>query len=159
MGLVEEMGEGQVRVRTPPDPRTGETEVVLDPVEFVHALARQVPDPGQHMVRYYGVYANRSRRQWQERWTGEPWGEAEPTPAIMVPETAGPGRGGGAGSRTGSWARLLRRVLEVDPLLCPECGVEMRVVSVLTEPRVVDRILRHVRGGGGHDPFAGRAPP
>ncbi len=50
-------------------------------------------------------------------------------------------------------------MLEVDPLLCPECGVEMRVVSVVTEPRVVDRILRHVTRGGGHDPFGERAPP
>jgi hypothetical protein len=157
VGLVEETEEGRIRVRTPPDPRTGETEVVLEPVEFVHALARQVPDPGQHLVRYYGLYANRSRRVWQARWRGEAWGEEEPPPADA--EADGPGRGGGAGSRTGSWARLLRRVLEVEPLLCPKCGVEMRVVSVLTEPQVVDRILRHVRGGGGHDPFAGRAPP
>ena len=159
VGLVEETEEGRIRVRTPPDPRTGEREVELDPVEFVHALARQVPDPGQHLVRYYGVYANRSRRQWEARWTGEPWGEGEPPAAVPVPGATGPGRGAGAGSRTGSWARLLRRVLEVDPLLCPKCGVEMRVVSVLTDPQVVDRILRHVRGGGGHDPFAGRAPP
>ena len=48
-------------------------------------------------------------------------------------------------------------MLEVDPLLCPR--VEMKVVSVVTEPRVVDRILRHVTRGGGHDPLAGRAPP
>jgi len=39
-----------VRVRTPTDPRTGETEVELDPVELVHALGRQVPDPGQHVL-------------------------------------------------------------------------------------------------------------
>jgi len=50
-------------------------------------------------------------------------------------------------------------VLEVDPRLCPECGVEMKVVSVVTEPRVVDRTLGHVLRGGGHDPFAERAPP
>ncbi len=159
VGLVEETGEGRIRVRTPPDPRTGTTEVELDPEEFLHALGRQVPDPGQHMVRYYGLYANRSRREWQARWRGDPWGEGEPAPGVTVPEASGPGHGGRAGSRTGSWARLLRRVLEVDPLLCPQCGVKMKVVSVVTEPRVVDRILRHVRLGGGHDPFAERAPP
>jgi hypothetical protein len=62
-----------VRVATPPDPRTGEREGVLDPLEFLHALARQVPDPRQYLVRYYGLYANRSRTLWQRRWRGDPW--------------------------------------------------------------------------------------
>ena len=35
---------------------------------------------------------------------------------------------------------LLRRIYEVDPLLCP-CGGELKIISVLTEPMVVDRIL------------------
>jgi hypothetical protein len=35
----------------------------------------------------------------------------------------------------------------------------MVVVSVITEPRVVDRILEHVARTGGDDPFAERAPP
>ena len=54
--------------------------------------------------------------------------------------------------------RLLRRILEVDPLLCPRCGVKLQVISVITEPRVVDRILAHVREGS-RDPFAARGPP
>jgi len=39
------------------------------------------------------------------------------------------------------------------------CGSQMRVVSVITEPAVVDRILRHLRERGKADPFEGRAPP
>jgi hypothetical protein len=35
----------------------------------------------------------------------------------------------------------------------------MKVVSVVTEPGVVDRILRHVTRVGGQDPFGERAPP
>jgi len=64
-----------------------------------------------------------------------------------------------ASARRQSWARLLRKVLEVDPLLCPQCKVEMKIVSVITDPVVVDSILRHVEEGGGHDPHAPRAPP
>ena len=29
------------------------------------------------------------------------------------------------------WAELLRRILEVDPLACPRCGEEMRIVSFI----------------------------
>ena len=43
------------------------------------------------------------------------------------------------------WANLIRRVYEVDPLVCPRCGSEMRVIAFITEPRVVRRIVDHLR--------------
>ena len=43
------------------------------------------------------------------------------------------------------WAELLRRIFEVDPLRCPRCGHEMRIVAFITQPRVSDRILTHLR--------------
>lgn len=58
-----------------------------------------------------------------------------------------------------SWAHLLHKIFEIDPLLCPKCGTAMKVVSVITEPAVIDRILRHLAGTGGGDPFEGRGPP
>ena len=58
-----------------------------------------------------------------------------------------------------SWARLLRRIFEVDPLLCPACGSAMKIVSVIREHNVIDAILRHLAKTGGRDPFEGRAPP
>ena len=61
LDVVEKVEGGRLRVRTPPDPRTGLVEKILDPLELIHALTTQIPDPGQHMVRYYGWYSNRSR--------------------------------------------------------------------------------------------------
>jgi len=43
------------------------------------------------------------------------------------------------------WANLIRRVYEVDPLVCPRCGAEMRVIGFITEPSVIKRILDHIR--------------
>ena len=34
------------------------------------------------------------------------------------------------------WAQLIRRVYEVDPLLCPRCRALMPVVCFITQPRV-----------------------
>ena len=42
------------------------------------------------------------------------------------------------------WAEMIRKVYEVDPLVCPRCGGRMRVVAFLTEPAVIDRIIRHL---------------
>ncbi len=49
-------------LQTPPDPCTGATTLRLDPLELIHRMALQVPDRGQHLVRYSGAYANRVRR-------------------------------------------------------------------------------------------------
>jgi len=43
------------------------------------------------------------------------------------------------------WAELIRRVYEVDPLVCPRCGGEMRVIGFITQPALIDRILDHLR--------------
>ena len=32
------------------------------------------------------------------------------------------------------WAELRRRIFEVDPLACPRCGEEMRIIALITEP-------------------------
>ena len=42
------------------------------------------------------------------------------------------------------WARLLARIYEVLPLLCPACGGEMRIISFITLPSTVERILHHL---------------
>ncbi len=39
--------------------------------------------------------------------------------------------------RRRAWARLIRRIYEVDPLVCRSCGGEMRIVCVILEHRVI----------------------
>jgi hypothetical protein len=148
---VREGPDGRLLVRTAPDPRTGATEAAFGPLELIHALVEQIPDKGQHLVRYYGAYSNRARRLYRAA-EGEGGGRGgREDPREKEPEFAR--------SRRRSWARLLRKLLEADPLLCPECGVEMKVVAVITDPQVIDRILGHLEERGGNDPFDARAPP
>ena len=42
------------------------------------------------------------------------------------------------------WRRLIVKIWESDPLTCPDCGAEMKVVSFIEDRRVVERILRHL---------------
>jgi len=142
---VRKRDEGTYLLDTPPDPATGATQLALEPLELIHRLTQQI------------AYANRSRLLFREAVEADDGGGA-----------GGPGMDHAAdaedesefaSARRKSWARLLRKVLEVDPLLCPQCQVEMKIVSVITDPVVVDAILSHVEQGGGHDPHAPRAPP
>jgi hypothetical protein len=57
-----------------------------------------------------------------------------------------------------SWARLLRKVFEVE-LTCPRCGAGLAIVSFITEPATIDRILAHVQEEGTDLLFDARAPP
>jgi hypothetical protein len=143
--------DGRVRITTPPDPRSGATELALDPFEWIHAITSQIPDRRQHVVRYYGAYASRTRATGRFGARRPPIDKRREQDQASSPEQ----------KRTrASWARLLRRILEVDPLLCPKCQIEMTIVSVITDPPVIDHILRHLASGGGSDPFEeSRAPP
>ena len=44
------------------------------------------------------------------------------------------------------------KVYEVDPLLCPRCGSEMKVIALILDPGEIQSILRHLVK-------IGRAPP
>jgi hypothetical protein len=46
------------------------------------------------------------------------------------------------------WAQLLARIYEVVPLLCPVCGGGMRIISCITLPATIERILLQLRAGG-----------
>lgn len=43
---------------------------------------------------------------------------------------------------TSSWARLIKRVYEVDPLTCTACGGTMRIVKLYTEPKTIAPLLK-----------------
>jgi hypothetical protein len=55
-----------------------------------------------------------------------------------------------------AWARLLAKVYEVDPFVCPKCGAEMKVIAIIEDPDELKRILRHLikigRSPPGFDP-------
>ncbi|MGD9826049.1 hypothetical protein [Desulfobacter sp.] len=42
------------------------------------------------------------------------------------------------------WARLIQKIYEVDPLTCPKCQGSMRIISLIEELDIIERILRHL---------------
>ena len=42
-----------------------------------------------------------------------------------------------------SWARLLKRVFEIELEHCPNCGGELKIIAAILEPPVIERILEH----------------
>jgi hypothetical protein len=52
-----------------------------------------------------------------------------------------------------TWAQRLRRVFDIDIGRCPRCGAAMRVLAVITDPRVLAAIVAQLVTR------AARAPP
>lgn len=64
------------------------------------------------MVRYYGRYSSRTRDSEHERPDMNGSGPEAESQARRAAKIA--------------WAKMIRKVYEVDPLACPECGAQMR---------------------------------
>jgi len=47
--------------------------------------------------------------------------------------------------RCRGWAEMIRKVYEVDPMVCPQCSGRMKIISFLTDHVVVDRIIDHLK--------------
>ena len=43
-----------------------------------------------------------------------------------------------------SWARLLKRVFEIDLEHCPNCGGKLKIILAIVEAPVIERILTHL---------------
>jgi hypothetical protein len=43
-----------------------------------------------------------------------------------------------------SWARLLKRVFDLDLEHCPNCGGELRIIAAILEQPVIERTLSHM---------------
>ena len=124
--------------------RTAPLSILLEPLAFIERLAALVPPPRRHLLTYHGVLA---AAQGRERIIPEPPREEEPplafppqgssptpTPRPLRPKT----------KRYYPWADLLRRVFGTEVFCCPHCGGRRRLVSFITEPEAIERILTHL---------------
>ena len=121
----------------------------MDALDFLARVIAYIPEPRRQTMRYYGFYSNVSRGR--RRKGRDP--ELETHLADDDLDGMSPAE---RQARRRAWARLIRLVYEVDPLECPRCGATMRVLSVITQPEVVDKILDHLASKG-IEP--GRGPP
>jgi hypothetical protein len=120
--------EGKVGYRCGRDGAERET---MDYLEFIARVTSHIPDKGQVTVRYYGLYANAHRGKVKKA-------SRQAFPLRTVEEELWPIPSWG-------WAEMIRKVYEVDPLVCPQCGGQMKVISFLTDYPVVDRIIGHLK--------------
>jgi len=152
-------GEGEVGYRRkgghdggPAEPR--EVVETFDHMDFLARVIMHVPEPRRHLVRYYGAYSNVSRGR-RKRFLAASSDEASGVDSEMgVDERGGPPNGKALRRR---WRELIKRIYEVDPLVCPSCGGGMKIIAFILDHTVVDATLRHLEGRARAG--RGRGPP
>ena len=125
--------------------------------EIFAVLSQHIPDKGVQMIRYYGLYSNpagagrgcarkgtghgRSGGHLKSQFTElKSLPPGSPPPPLTLPSR--------------KWRDLIRQAWHVDPLQCPVCQKQMRLIAFLDNPEVVEKILRHWNRRG--RPEAGR---
>ncbi|MDF1614038.1 hypothetical protein [Desulfurivibrio dismutans] len=95
-------------------------------------------------IRYYGWYSNRGRGERVNRLAdaaATTTGQSPPPAAVEVLEVSDyhPRK-----IPSPTWRECIKKVWEIDPLTCPKCGGEMKIISFISEAAIIRRILEHL---------------
>jgi hypothetical protein len=106
---------------------------VIDSMEFLARVLMHVPDLNKAYIRNYGIYSNRSQLKPRKDSTFAEATQNEDPPCVSN------------SNLRRRWANLIRRVYQAEPLICQKCGSKMRILSFITQPRVINKILEHLK--------------
>lgn len=116
----------------------------FSPLQFLAEISQHVPDMWEQTTRFFGMYSARTRGATAAAAKRKlSTSNNEPSPITNEP----------AQKPSISWAQAMKRVFNVDPLLCPRCGENMKIKAFITNSKEIERIC----GTLGLIPW--RAPP
>jgi hypothetical protein len=132
----------------------GTRELVFEPLEFLEKLAAITPRPEVNLLICHDVLAPRARWRRQVVTYGRPDRAAAPAASSAGAEPPSPPSGPESRPpRYWSWAALMHRAFAVDVLACPRCGGRLRLIAMVHDPHVIQRILAHrLRSASGQSP-------
>jgi len=111
--------------------KDGKATKTFDALDWLAQLVSHIPTKGEQMVRYYGFYSNKSRGLRKKT------GIDDAVPALIESEVS-------SKEFRKNWARLIQKIYDVDPLLCPKCLGSMRIIAFIEEEQLVKKILKHL---------------
>ena len=122
----------------------------MSPLEFMQRLAALVPRPRLHLIRFHGVLAPNAKLRALVVPQVVPQ-EREPPVQVAPPAECEAPCAHHRPVRL-SWAKLLKRVFEINLAHCPNRGGELKIIAAIMEQPVIEKILTHLG-------LQARAPP
>ena len=111
--------------------KDGRSRQTFDAVDWLALLVAHIPSRYEHTVRYYGYYSNKSRGLRKKA-------QADDQLATIMPNDMS------SSKFRQNRARLIQKIYEIDPLLCPKCQGPMRIVAFIEDDRIIKKILKHL---------------
>jgi hypothetical protein len=133
--------KGQVELKLKTPWRDGTTHHVMSPLEFMQRLAALVPRPRLHLIRFHGVLAPNAK--WRSQVVSQAQDNAKPLSATPTGTDCQEPPEHGRPMRLG-WAKLLKRVFNLDLTQCPHCGGQLRIVAAILQRQAIEKILNHL---------------
>jgi len=127
--------------------KDGRVKKAFDALDWLALLVTHIPARYEQTVRYYGFYSNKSR------------GLRKKTAADEQLSSIIPAEMSSKAFRR-NWARLIQKIYEVDPLVCPKCQAVMKIIAFIEQKQVIEKILRHLKMSDihNHDPPPRNSP-
>jgi hypothetical protein len=118
------------------------------PLEFLAKLSSHIPGNYESITRYYGEYSYRRRGERKKQQVVI----RQATEALpdIIPDKRACNR---------SWASLIKRIFEIDPLVCDKCGSDMKIIAFITKEHEIVRLLEHLQIPKFKPAKAMRSPP
>ena len=119
---------GQVELKLKTPWRDGTTHQVMSPLEFMQRLAALVPRPRLHLIRFHGVLAPNAKLR--AKVVPQPLDELAQKVPLREGSEAEHDKARGRPMRLG-WAKLLKRVFNLNLEHCPNCGGDLKVIAAI----------------------------
>jgi len=125
----------------------------FDVLDFIALVTANIPPKHKQYIRRYGLYSSRSRGKWKEhehlcRLAPNGWKEKQEIAVVVSQgaeeEASRETPAVGTKQQRSAWAKLIKKVYGVDPLVCTKCGSEMKIIAIILDPEETTKILRHL---------------
>jgi len=117
----------------------GTKALVFAPEVFIEKLCAVIPPPRQNLVSYFGVFAPNAALRPDV--VPPPGGEGK---RLGRPRSSRGAAGDQKRRKKYSWAELMKRVFEVDVLVCPFCGGKRKLIAQITRASAIRAFLTSV---------------
>jgi hypothetical protein len=131
------------------------SEARWDVLDFIARVTQHIPDPGQQLQRYWGFYSNAARGKRLRDAAEDSQGSEDHNADQSEDEDLE----GWQKRRRISWAQLIRKVFEVDPMLCAFCGAKLQVFSFTLELGAIRKFLASIDCPSQEPEPLGHSPP
>ena len=110
-----------------PVPRSLVRRGKFDALEFLAVLSVHIPKTYESITRYYGRYSCRRRGE-RAKLSPPPPDEPESDYRREFLRS--------------SWAACIKRIYEIDPLECPKCETQMRIIAFIQDAHSIKDIMK-----------------